>query len=192
MNQEDDPGQEGELFRLSDIDWTAHYRAIGEFIAEYEKISVYLRFTYGCLMQSCGLREWRLSHFILHIEAISPHHLTICLHAAIKHILPDRPDLISLADNVHKEVVSIEKKRNEIAHGEWHIGPEAVIISSESRIPQNMGFKRKITKDGEKVENLPTLDEFSSLIGRVRIVVADIKRLMAELTTALFKKEGGG
>jgi hypothetical protein len=186
--------QEGSsLHRISDVDWSQHYQLIGEFVAEFEKISTQLRFVYSCILQSRGLKMWQLGEFILYIDAIGPRHLSTALRAAVTVMFPaDEPlpasgqakqtprelarlRLLAEVDTINKETGDLVEMRNKIAHGEWHIGPEMVIVSDKPELPDSMGIKRKVSKNGMKIENLSTESEFKSQIAAVRTLVERIK-----------------
>ncbi len=153
---------------------------IGEFIVEFEKISTNLRFFYNCLLQYKGLDSWKLGSFLLNIETIGPSHLSLCLCAAIKTLFPKADQLNKEAVQINKETQDISKVRNEIAHGEWALGPEIVIVADKPELPQKMGIKRKNTKAGERVVELPTLDELSETIERTRALVKRITDLRVQ------------
>src|SRR3954453_24140864 len=97
-------------YEIRDVKWSLHYQAIGEFVAEFEKITTALRFGYGCILQARGLKDWTLSHYILHIPTIGPEHLAICLSAAVRSLFPEDKGLIVEADRVLKETKAIAEK----------------------------------------------------------------------------------
>ena len=134
------------LYRISGVDWSENYQLIGEFITEFEKITTSLRFLYNCILQQKGLSVWKLGEFILHIETIGPHHLSRSLCAAMMVLYPKEAQLLTDVDAIHKETASLAEKRNEIAHGEWHIGTEMGFVSDTPVLPDNLGIKRKVSK----------------------------------------------
>ena len=178
------------LYRASGVDWSEHYKLIGEFVAEFEKITAGLRFQYSCILQSNGLRSWPLGEFILNIESIGPAHLSRALCAACRHLFPQEAQLVKDEDAINKETVYIAERRNEIAHGEWHIGPEVVIVSDTPALPEKMGIKRKVSKEGMKVEQLPAAQAFRDLIERTRKLVIDIRNIGAKIIILEHAKSG--
>jgi hypothetical protein len=180
------------LHRISEVDWSQHYQLIGEFMAEFEKITTDLRFVYS-ILQSRGLKVWQLGELILHIDAIGPRHLSLALCAAVRIMFPDDPQpvggpreqarlqLRADVDAINTETGELVNMRNKIAHGEWHIGPEVVIVSDTPGLPENMGIKRKLSKGGMTIEKLPTVTDFKSKIARVRTLVGNIKGVHARI-----------
>jgi hypothetical protein len=164
------------------VDWSIHYARIGEFIVEYEKITQSLRFSYNCMLQRDGLKTWKLGELLLYIESVGPKHLALCLESATKILHPKEDDLIAEARAIRLKVDSLAKTRNEIAHGNWSLGPEVVIISDQESIPQKMGIKRKLSQDGIAITELPTLDGLSDEIANARSVVARIRQFEVALT----------
>ncbi len=183
-----DQQQGSSLYQISEVDWSEHYKLLGEFVSEFEKITSGLRFLYGCILQSNGLRSWLLGEFVLHIESIGPAHLSRSVAAACRHLFPNEVQLAKDADVINTETQKIAEKRNEIAHGEWHIGPEVHIISDTPTLPDKMGIKRKVTSKGMKVEELPAAPDFRSLIERTRNLVTSIKELDTKLVMLEYAK----
>ena len=169
------------MYRMSDVDWSARYSALGEFVAEFEKIATGLRFTYASIMQLDGLNTWNLSKYILFIETIGPKHLSFAVSAATHELFPSSSALLEEANEIHKETTFLVERRNEIAHGEWHIGPEVVVVADNPEIPEVMEVKRKITKTGEKVIPLPTIQQMNDCTERTRNLVNRSRELFPKI-----------
>jgi hypothetical protein len=187
------------LHRISEVDWSQHYQLIGEFVAEFEKISTQLRFIYSCILQSRGLKMWQLGEFILHIDAIGPRHLSLALSAAVTVMFPAgeptpasgqasqtprelaRLQLLADVNAINKQTGEAVEMRNKIAHGEWHIGPEVVLVSDKPELPEKMGIKRKLSKSGMSIEKLPGASDFKSKIAMVRTLVEQINSVYTQI-----------
>ena len=173
--------QEGSSFyHIDEVDWSEPYKLIGEFVSEFEKVTTQLRFAYNCLLQSNGLRRWDLGALILHIPSIGPRDLAVCFHGALKLCFPEEADLLKRANAIVSGVGKLVEMRNEIAHGEWHIGPEFTIVSDQPELPERMGIKRKISKDSVKVVELPTVTGFRQHIQLARDLVRAIQGVDGE------------
>jgi len=96
---------------------------------------------------------------------------------------PKEAGLHSQAGEIHKETGFLAEQRNQIAHGEWHLGPEATIVSETPTLPDRMGIKRQITKAGIRIAELPSASEFEALVARTRMLVQKIKAIHGELVT---------
>lgn len=172
-----------KLHRISDVDWTDHYRAIGAFVVAFEKISTALRFQYGCVMQLDGLQTRTLGANLLNIPSIGPEALAIAYCAAVSQIADDA-SLQKRADQVQRETKALAELRNQIVHGEWMIGPEVVIISDTPEVPARRGIKRKIGKSGETVTEQPTVPELNDLAARCDAVRKEIQGIFVEIEQA--------
>lgn len=187
------------LYRISEVDWSRHYQLIGEFMAEFEKVTTNLRFLYSSILQLRGLKVWQLGEFILHIDTIGPRHLSVALCAAVTIMFPDEPprlvseqagptpreqarlQLLADVSAINTETGHLAEMRNKIAHGEWHIGQEIVIVSDAPELPENMGIKRKVSKGGMTIEKLPTVSDFKSRIARVKTLAGNIKGIHSRI-----------
>ncbi len=173
--------QEGSsLYHIDEVDWSEPYKLIGEFVAEFEKVTTHLRFAYNCLLQSNGLKRWDLGYLLLHIPSVGPRDLAVCLQGAYTICFPNEADLLKKANAIVSGAEKLVKIRNEIAHGEWLIGPEFAIVSDKPELPERMGIKRKISKDGMKVAELPTVTEFRQRIQLARDLAQAVKDVDGE------------
>jgi hypothetical protein len=176
-----------KLHRISDVDGTDHYRAIGAFVVAFEKISTALRFQYGCLMQIDGLRTWTLGANLLNIPSIGPEALAIAYCAAVSQVADDA-GLRKRADHVLRETKALAELRNQIVHGEWMIGPEVVIISDAPEVPARQGIKRKTGKSGETVTEQPTVPELNDLTARCDAVRKEVQEIFGEIVQATSRR----
>ena len=183
----DHTGKKTTRYEIREIDWSSAYSAIGEFVVEFEKIPKELRFFYNVILQQNGLKNWKLGSFLLHIETIGPIHLSLAVRAAIFTLHPDCKELIEKADLVHKKTVELTKLRNEIAHGEWGIGPEVIYFTDSPKVPEQIGYKRKISKNGEIRRDLPTVAELHEASKNVRELV----RAINDIKVATVLKNAG-
>lgn len=175
-----------KLYRVSGVDWADHYRAIGAFVVEFEKISTELRFDYGCIMQLDGLQTWSLGANLLNIPSIGPEALAVAYCAAVNQVTDD-VGLRTKADQVLKETKDLAELRNRIVHGEWMIGPEFAIVSDKLEILSNRGIKRKTGKAGETITEQPTIPELDQLTTRCIAVRDKIREIYSGILKVFFK-----
>ena len=107
-------------------------------------------------------------------------------------LFPQEKQLLKDVHAINKETTSLAEKRNEIAHGEWHVGPEVVIISDTPALPERMGTKRKVSKTGMKIEALPTTSEFKNHIANARTLVEKVKNIQSEVVVRLNTPSNAG
>lgn len=140
------------------IDWTNHYAAIGKFVVEFERLTSKLRFTNNAVLQLDGLKHWQLSANILNSEQLGPRNFALCLRAAIHCLYPDKEGLLREADAIIKGTTEIVELRNKIAHGDWVIGEDVVVISDTPELSSISGFKIKTSKEGSSVTKISLED----------------------------------
>jgi hypothetical protein len=162
------------MYRHGDLDWSDHYRLIGEFVVTFEQVVTWLRHQYFCLMQGEGLRVWELGTAVLNLPGVGPRDLAVIFCAGVHRLSVDE-SLHQRASVIVKAVGDLSEKRNEIVHGEWYVGPEVVILSDEEKLPDRHGIKRKSSKQGEKIVEQPTLKELESLVAHARSLRAEIQ-----------------
>ncbi|UDL87302.1 hypothetical protein LGH82_19125 [Mesorhizobium sp. PAMC28654] len=171
------------MAEFRDVDWSEHYRFVGTFVVEFEKIPTKLRYFYSCILQLQGLKVWELGANVLSIVTISPESLAIAYGSALK-LLTDDKNVKGLVDDICKRTKTLAERRNEIVHGEWRIGPEMVIVGTD-KLPDRFGIKRKPTKDGQRVTDLPTINELSGLVDEARAIAQMIERAFIALVMIL-------
>ena len=165
------------------IDSTKHFQAIGECVVIFEFVMRELRFSHGGFLQLNGLRSWRLSENLLVIKTISAPDLAAAYNAAV-NILSDDSSLKKRAEKIVKDVQDLTEFRNRIVHGEWLISGSMTVTSElpPTDLDQFLGgIKRKLTKRGAEVEDLPSRPDMKKFVqdcGAVISELTDIFRLV--------------
>ena len=185
------------------IDGSQHFRAIGECVVTFEFVMRQLRFYHGGFLQLNGLRSWRLSENILIIKTISGSDLATAFSAAV-NVLSDDGKLKLRAEKVIRDVQELAEFRNRIVHGEWPISGSMTVTSEfpPTEVDQYLnGIKRKLTKRGAEVEDLPSRSDMNRFVrdcGAVISELTDIFRLVlfesqpASIVTSVDSKNAAG
>lgn len=189
MNDNTDPLQ-GEtqkplnVFRGSERDWTEQYAAIGEFVAEFEKICFYLRFTIGAVLQLHGLKTWKLGEIILNQRCFTAEPLSSCLSAIVGETVSNeevRAKMKAFAGAFQK----LSSTRNELLHGTWFIGSDVNEVTDNEAPMELHAEKRTPNSDGARVKTVArSLEEIRRHVAEARRV----KELCIDLRVSIMKE----
>jgi hypothetical protein len=174
------------VYRHEGLDYTPIYIALGMFAVEFEKISTALRHAYSTLMKIDGLRTWGLGTNLLNLPQLGPAILAQAFCAGVHQVSADA-EFKSRASKLVTACQKLAEERNDVLHGEWMIGSEVVVISHSSSPPAPHGIKRKTSKEGEKVRELPEVSKLEDLVSRSRDLQKEIREISAGLLVAHFK-----
>lgn len=179
--------QEPSVFRGSDRSWVDQYAAIGEFVVAFEGSCFWLRNSSLALLQMKGLTDGSLADVIFNQRVFSAEPLFECFASLVAEAVPKEAEVLKKISSIRGRFKDLCKLRNDLLHGQYLIGPDVDVVTTNEAPPSFHVERRTPDKSGARVTLVATsLDEMRVHIALAWKIKAELIEVFSSMMQCLY------